>query len=69
MTDCAVSYYDCLTGEMKGGQCVSGSFPSVPGKTEIRMKIWFDLGYLQFYVNNQYVVSELILTSLICRAK
>ena len=56
LKDCHVSYYDCMKGCMKGGECVRGSFDSIPAKTTVRMKIWFDLGYLQFYVNECLIV-------------
>ena len=56
--DSAVSFYDLSEGTMKGGQCIRGSFSAVPGNSEIHMKIWFDIGFLQFYVNDQWMVSH-----------
>ena len=51
LKDCHVSYYDCLNGHMKGGECVRGRFDIIPARATVRMKIWFSIGYIQYYVN------------------
>ena len=51
LKDYHVSYYDCIEGCMRGGEGVRGSFDPIPPRATVRMKIWFSIGYLQFYVN------------------